>query len=113
VHLPESSENYSLAQAKAAHRDDGGSTPYRDTTGENAVWNLLLAGVKLPGTYTINGPHGFTAQVSADLLDAIEFQRMPSRRRKDRMMAHLKKRLPTLRTPGAASPSELPSKERD
>lgn len=82
-------ESHSLAQAKAELRDDGGSTPYRDTTGEQAVWNLLLSGVKFEGIYRISGPHGLLAEISPELLASIKFRREPSRRRKDRLVAYL------------------------
>lgn len=83
------------ATARRAFRDDGGSTPYPDPTGETAVWNLLHRGIPLPGNYVLQGPHGLTIHldehIAAIWLSLIDTE--PTRSRKA-LRAELKKKAP-------------------
>ncbi|MDB5338701.1 MAG: hypothetical protein JWN70_4320 [Planctomycetaceae bacterium] len=104
------SESHSLTEIVETIRDDGGTTPYNDPTGEAAVWNLLLGRRALPGQYVLSGPAG--VQINIDdavvqlLLSLVD---LTPNRRHTRMNATLKQKKSRPASTSRDSQSENPT----
>lgn len=62
--------DYSAAEARKALRDDGGKTPYADPTGDEAVRNLIYAGIAPPGEWVLYGPYGIRIHADVEFAQA-------------------------------------------